>query len=112
MYSFGSVVNNVGSLMASVAMEGRSTATHLNGALGEVVSVITYIAVVSAPVPTVVLMAMCGGLFGRSDLFQPSNSLMLRPSWVATTRAPFVASCELPPPIETKPSHLSSIYIL
>jgi len=41
IYSGGSVVNNAGSSIASVAMEGKSTATHLNGALGELVSVIT-----------------------------------------------------------------------
>ena len=48
---------------------------------------------------------MCGGFFGFSDLLKPSNSLTLRPSWATETRAPLQASCEEPPPMETKLSH-------
>ena len=52
--------------------------------------------------PAVVETAMCGGFFGFSDLLKPSNSLTLRPSWATETRAPLQASCEEPPPMETK----------
>ncbi|OXR39533.1 hypothetical protein B7C42_08399 [Nocardia cerradoensis] len=52
--------------------------------------------------PAVVETAMCGGFFGFSDLLKPSNSLMLRPSWAIEMRAPLQASCEEPPPMDTK----------
>ena len=63
---------------------------------------------VSEPVPLVVLIAICGGLSSFSDMLMPANSLVLRPSWAATMRAPLAVSCELPPPTDTKPSHSSS----
>jgi hypothetical protein len=69
----------------------------------------TYAQLVSDPVPAVVLMAMWGGLSGFSDLLKPSNSLMLRPSWATTIRAPLVASVTLPPPTEIKLSHFSLV---
>jgi hypothetical protein len=53
-------------------------------------------------VPAVVDTAMCGGFCGFSDLLKPSNSLTLRPSWATEIRAPLQASCEEPPPMETK----------
>ena len=60
--------------------------------------------------PAVVETAMCGGLFGFSDMLKPSNSLTLRPSWATEMRAPLQASWLEPPPIDTKESHLFSWY--
>src|SRR6516165_3894678 len=92
--------------MAKVATEASSNATYLCGRSGSVVvSVMTYAQEVSEPVPAVVDTAMCGGLCGFS------NSLTLRPSWATETRAPLQASCEEPPPMETKESHRFSWYI-
>ncbi len=52
--------------------------------------------------PAVVETAMCGGFLGFSLLLKPSNSLTSRPSWATERRAPLQASCDEPPPIETK----------
>src|SRR5690606_1253185 len=97
--------------MARVAMQLSSNATYLCGFSGSVVvSVMTYAHEVSDPVPAVVDTAMCGGFLGFSDLLNPSNSLMFRPSCATDTRAPLHASCDEPPPIDTNESHLFSWY--
>ncbi len=67
----------------------------------------TYAHDVSEPVPAVVETAMCGGFSLLVDLAKPSNSLMLRPSWAMTTRAPLAASWLEPPPMEMIESHFS-----
>ena len=61
--------------------------------------------------PAVVETAMCGGFFGFSDLLKPSKSLTLRPSCATEMRAPLQASCDEPPPMETKLSQAFSWYI-
>ncbi len=98
--------------MASVVVIARSKATHLCGAFSLERSVITAAGVVSEPVPTVVFMAMCGGFSSFSEALTPWNSLMFLPSWAATTLAPLVVSCGLPPPMETNPSHSASLNAL
>lgn len=97
--------------MASVVTDASSKATYLWGLSGSVVvSVMTYAHDVSEPVPAVVDTAMCGGFLGFSLMLKPSNSFTFRPSCATETRAPLQASCEEPPPIETKLSHLLSWY--
>ncbi len=56
--------------MASVVIAARSKPTHLCGASGDERSVMTYAGVVSDPVPTVVLIAMCAGLSSVSEAFK------------------------------------------
>ncbi|CAM5362591.1 hypothetical protein SANTM175S_00755 [Streptomyces antimycoticus] len=60
--------------------------------------------------PAVVDTAMCSRYSGFSDLLKPSKSLTVRPSWATEMRAPLHASCEEPPPMETKESHVLSWY--
>ncbi|ALE79291.1 hypothetical protein WY02_13565 [Pseudonocardia sp. AL041005-10] len=92
-----------------MATTASSNPTHFFGLSMSLVLVMTYAHEVSDPVPAVVETAMCFGFSMFVDFEKPSNSLMLRPSWAMTTRAPLAASCEEPPPIEMMPSHFSLV---
>src|SRR3712207_7700976 len=79
-------MHRTGSLMASVVVIALSKATHLCGAFSDERSVMTAAGVVSEPVPTVVLIAMCGGFSSFSEALTPWNSFMFRPSDRKSTR--------------------------